>query len=412
MELDKIAGGVTASQGFKAAGAAAGIKYTGRDDMAMIVSDVPCTAAGVFTSNVVQAAPVRWDRNIVRNEKTNRSVRAVVVNAGIANACTGEDGMNACRETAEETARVLGIGSDQVILGSTGVIGAYLPMDRVCAGVQLLKDALADTEAASDRASRAIMTTDTVNKEIAVQLTLDGKTCHIGAISKGVGMIEPNMCTMLCFVTTDAAVSPAMLDKALRYAVADSYNMISVDGDMSTNDTLVILANGLAGNEEIAEENEDYVRFAETLRAMLIEQARKHAADGEGATALFEVRVEHADTREHARILAKSVVNSPLTKAAVYGHDANGGRILCALGYAGVTFDPDLVDLTIKSAAGEVPLYRAGAKLDYDEGFATRVLSEKEVCALCDMHMGAEEAVAWGCDLSYDYVKINADYRS
>ena len=410
--MNRINGGVTAAKGFRAAAAAAGIKYRGRDDMAMIVSDVPCASAGVFTSNVVKAAPVRWDTRIVREEKTAASVRAVVVNAGIANACTGQDGMDACADTARAAADALGIDPDQVLLGSTGVIGSYLPMDRVRQGVKLLAESLSDTAEASNRAARAIMTTDTVHKEIAAECTLGNTVCRIGAISKGVGMIEPNMCTMLCFVTTDAAVSPRMLDQALRYAVADSYNMISVDGDMSTNDTLVILANGQAGNPTITKENEDYRVFAETLRELLIEQARRHAADGEGATALFEVRVLHADTREHARILAKSVINSPLTKAAVFGHDANGGRILCALGYAGVDFDPDLVDLTIESAKGSVPLYRNGAKLDYDEEFATAVLSEKTVTAVCDMHAGDADATAWGCDLSYEYVKINADYRS
>ena len=410
--MKRIEGGVTAARGFQAAAAAAGIKYRDRDDMAMIYSAFPCQAAGVFTSNVVQAAPVRWDREIVRQSKTNGSVRAVVVNAGIANACTGEDGRRACRETAEAAAEALSIGADQVLLASTGVIGAYLPLEKLANGVKLLTSRLSDTADASLSASRAIMTTDTVNKEIAAECTLGGKTCRIGAISKGVGMIEPNMCTMLCFVTTDAAVSADMLDKALRCAVADSYNMISVDGDMSTNDSLLILANGQAGNPLITEEDEDYRVFAETLREMLIEQAKKHAADGEGATALFETRVLHADSAEHARVLAKSVVNSMLTKAAIFGHDANGGRILCALGYAGVSFDPEQVDLTIESAAGKVPLYRAGAKLDYDEEEATRVLSEKTVTAVCDMHAGDAEATAWGCDLSYDYVKINADYRS
>ncbi|MCR5674153.1 MAG: bifunctional glutamate N-acetyltransferase/amino-acid acetyltransferase ArgJ [Lachnospiraceae bacterium] len=405
-------GGVTAARGFRASATAAGIKYQGRDDMAMIVSEQPCSSAGVFTSNVVKAAPVRWDREIVRDEAKNGHVRAVVVNAGIANACTGQDGLHACEVTAQAAAEVLDISKEQVLLASTGVIGAYLPLERITAGVHALAKSLADTPEASDAASRAIMTTDTVNKEIAAEITLDGKICRIGAISKGVGMIEPNMCTMLCFVTTDAAISPVMLDKALRAAVRDSYNMISVDGDMSTNDSLMILANGMAGNTVITEENEDYRAFASALRELLIRQARRHAADGEGATALFEAHVRQADTEEHARVLAKSVVNSSLTKAAIFGHDANGGRILCALGYAGVDFDPDRVDLTIVSDAGEVALYRNGAKLDYDEEFATRVLSEKTVTAVCDMHAGEAEATAWGCDLSYDYVRINADYRS
>lgn len=410
--MKKTEGGVTAPQGFKAASTAAGIRYSDRDDMAMIVSEVPCQAAGVFTSNVVKAAPVRWDRRIVADTDCRTAVQAVVVNAGIANACTGRDGIAACEQTAQAAAEALHLNADQILLASTGVIGSYLPVDKLTAGVRTMAASLSDSAEASNAASHAIMTTDTVNKEIAAEFTLGGRTCRIGAISKGVGMIEPNMCTMLCFVTTDAAIRADLLDRALRYAVADSYNMISVDGDMSTNDSLMILANGMAGNAMITEENDDYRTFADALRTLLIEQAKKHAADGEGATALFETRILHADTKEHAKRLAKSVVNSMLTKAAIFGHDANGGRILCALGYAGVDFDPDQVDLTIRSDAGEVALYRAGAKLDYDEEKATRVLSAKTVTACCDMHAGEEEATAWGCDLSYDYVKINADYRS
>ncbi|MCR5093625.1 MAG: bifunctional glutamate N-acetyltransferase/amino-acid acetyltransferase ArgJ [Lachnospiraceae bacterium] len=405
-------GGVTAPGGFRAASAAAGIRYTGRDDMAMIVSDAPCHAAGVFTSNVVCAAPVRWDRRIVRESASREQVRCVVVNAGIANACTGQDGLDACEKTAEAAAAALGLSRDQVLLASTGVIGSPLPVDKVTAGVRMLAEQLSDSPEASEAASKAIMTTDTVRKEIAAACEIGGKTVTIGAISKGVGMIEPNMCTMLCFVTTDAAISCDMLDKALRYAVRDSYNMISVDGDMSTNDTLVILANGRAGNPEITGEGADYDTFAQTLRELLIMQAQKHAADGEGATALIEAHVVHADTDENARLLAKSVINSMLTKAAVFGHDANGGRILCALGYSGASFDPDQVDLTALGEAGEVVMYRAGAKVDYDEEFATQVLSGKKVTLLCDMHAGDAQARAWGCDLSYDYVKINADYRS
>ena len=410
--MKEISGGVTAPGGFRAASASAGIRYTGRDDMAMIVSDTPCHAAGVFTSNVVCAAPVRWDRRIVRDRNAREQVRCMIFNAGIANACTGQDGLKACEETADEAVSALGFSRDQVLLASTGVIGSPLPVDKVTAGVRMLAGNLSDSPEASEAASKAIMTTDTVPKEIAVTCEIGGKTVTIGAISKGVGMIEPNMCTMLCCVTTDAAISCDMLDKALRYAVRDSYNMISVDGDMSTNDTLVILANGTAGNPEISGDGADYLTFAETLKEMLILQAQKHAADGEGATALIEAYVVHADSDEHARMLAKSVINSMLTKAAVFGHDANGGRILCALGYAGVSFDPDLVDLKALSEKGETQLYLAGAKIDYDEEQATQVLSGKKVTLLCDMHAGDAEARAWGCDLSYDYVKINADYRS
>lgn len=405
----KTEGGVTAAKGFEAAAAAAGIKYQGRTDMALIYSETPCRAAGTFTKNVVKAAPVKWDQKLV---KESAGIHAVVVNSGIANACTGEEGMNCCQETAKAAADALKIPEDSVLVASTGVIGMQLPLDRLKEGIGLLKDAKEASLQAGTEASKAIMTTDTVNKEIAVQTVIGGKMVTIGGMSKGSGMIHPNMCTMLAFVTTDAAISREMLQKCVSADVEDTYNMISVDGDTSTNDTLLVLANGLAGNPEITEENEDYKAFAEALNAVNTFLARKMAGDGEGATALLEVHIVGAESKEQAVTLGKAVVSSSLVKAAVYGHDANWGRILCAMGYSGAEFDPECVDLFFESAAGRIQIVKNGAATDYDEKKASAILSEPEVTVTADIKMGSFEATAWGCDLTYDYVKINADYRS
>ena len=409
VDMKHITGGVTAAKGFEAAGAEAQVKYQNRKDMAMVFSRTPCRAAGVFTSNVVKAAPVVWDREIVENAS---AVHAVVVNSGIANACTGEQGREYCRQTAFAAAEALGIPETSVLVASTGVIGMQLPMDRITAGVKALAGTLSDTVDAGREAAEAIMTTDTHSKQVAVTIELSGKTVTIGGMAKGSGMIHPNMCTMLGFVTTDAAISKELLQEALRADVVDTFNMISVDGDTSTNDTLLVLANGCAGNEEITEKNEDYRTFCEALHEVNMTLAKMLAGDGEGATALFECRVIHADTKENARTLAKSVICSSLTKAAIFGHDANWGRILCALGYSGVRFDPETIELFIESKAGRILIYQNGSAADYSEEEATRILSCPAVTALVDMKMGEEEATAWGCDLSYDYVKINADYRS
>lgn len=407
--MKHITGGVTAAKGFEAAGAEAQVKYQNRKDMAMVFSRTPCRAAGVFTSNVVKAAPVVWDREIVENAS---AVHAVVANSGIANACTGEQGREYCRQTAFAAAEALGIPETSVLVASTGVIGMQLPMDRITAGVKALAGTLSDTVDAGREAAEAIMTTDTHSKQVAVTIELSGKTVTVGGMAKGSGMIHPNMCTMLGFVTTDAAISKELLQEALRADVVDTFNMISVDGDTSTNDTLLVLANGCAGNEEITEKNEDYRTFCEALHEVNMTLAKMLAGDGEGATALFECRVIHADTKENARTLAKSVICSSLTKAAIFGHDANWGRILCALGYSGVRFDPEAIELFIESKAGRILIYQSGSAADYSEEEATRILSCPAVTALVDMKMGEEEATAWGCDLSYDYVKINADYRS
>ena len=408
-KITRIEGGVTAAEGFEAAAAAAGIKYQGRDDMALIYSGTPCRAAGTFTTNVVKAAPVKWDQKIVAEAPY---VQAVVVNSGIANACTGAEGYGYCKETAEEAAKVLGVPETAVRVASTGVIGMQLPMDRLKKGISLLKEAKGEGAEKGTAAAKAIMTTDTIHKEIAVQVELGGKTVTIGGMSKGSGMIHPNMCTMLAFVTTDAAISKEMLQRAVSADVKDTYNMISVDGDTSTNDTLLVLANGLAGNPEITEENEDYRTFAAALNEVNTYLAKKMAGDGEGATALFEVKIVGAESKEQAVTLSKSVVTSSLVKAAIYGHDANWGRILCAMGYSGAQFDPEKVDLFFESAAGRIQIIENGVAVDYSEEEATRILSEPEVTAIADVKMGTASAVAWGCDLTYDYVKINADYRS
>lgn len=408
-KIRQIEGGVTAAKGFQAAGVEAGVKYQNRRDMALIYSTVPCKVAGTFTSNVVKAAPVLWDKKIVDQSEF---AQAVVVNSGIANACTGKPGMAACEETAACAGKLLQIPADAVLVASTGVIGMQLPTDRICAGVEQLVAKKADTLEAGLDAAKAIMTTDTVHKQIAVEVEIGGKTVTIGGMCKGSGMIHPNMCTMLGFVTTDANISKEVLQKAVSADVIDSFNMISVDGDTSTNDTLLVLANGLAGNAEIDGEGADYDIFCEALHVITSYLAKKMAGDGEGATALFECHVVGADTKENARVLAKSVICSSLTKAAIFGHDANWGRILCALGYSRVQFDPEQVDLYFMSESGKLPIFSGGIACDYSEEEATKILSDPEVTVLADMHMGDAEATAWGCDLSYDYVKINADYRS
>lgn len=404
-----IAGGVTSPKGFAASSYAAGIKYKDREDMALIYSEQPCTVAGVFTSNVVKAAPVVWDRQVV--EKAD-CVRAVIINSGIANACTGEEGMKICRATAEAAAEAIGGSPENILVASTGVIGMQIPTDRIVHGARELLKAKQTTKEAGTKAAQAIMTTDTHKKEIAMTVTLGSGTITIGGMCKGSGMIHPDMCTMLGFITTDAAISKILLQKALSEIVQDTFNMISVDGDTSTNDTLVILANGMAGNQEIAVEDEDYQTFKDALYQICEYLAKQMAGDGEGATALLEVTVQGAGTKEDAKILAKSVVCSSLVKAMIYGHDANAGRIMCALGYSGIDFQPEKVDLYFNSKAGKILIFQGGIAAGYSEEEATKILSEPEVAVIVDMHAGDASATAWGCDLTYDYVKINADYRS
>ena len=407
--MEIITGGVTAAKGFLAAGVEAGIKYQNRKDMAMVYSKTPCRAAGVFTTNVVKAAPVLWDKEVVESEW---EAQAIVVNSGIANACTGKLGYEYCRETAGAAADALEISPQSVLICSTGVIGMQLPMEKMTEGVRMLAKAIKPGEEAGTDAAKAIMTTDPRNKQVAVKVTIGGKEVTIGGMCKGSGMIHPNMCTMLAFVTTDVNISKKLLQEALSADVQDTFNMVSVDGDTSTNDTLLVLANGQAGNPEITEKGADYDTFVEALHYVNETLAKKIAGDGEGATALFEVKVIHADNKEDAKTLAKSVITSSLTKAALFGHDANWGRILCALGYSGAKFDPEAIELYLESSAGKILIFKDGMAADYSEEEATRILSCSEVTALVDMKMGEAKATAWGCDLTYDYVKINADYRS
>ena len=407
--MKQIKGGVTAAKGYEAASTAAGIKYQGRTDMALIYSQVPCVSAGTFTTNVVKAAPVKWDRQIV---DSGAGVQAVVVNSGIANACTGEEGMGYCKETAEAAAKALNIDAAGVLVGSTGVIGMQLPMQKLVDGIQVLAGKKAEGLQSGHDAALAIMTTDTVEKEMAVEIEIGGKTVTIGGMSKGSGMIHPNMCTMLAFITTDAAITKEALQKALSEDVEDTYNMISVDGDTSTNDTAILLANGLAGNQEITYASPEYETFKEALHMVNETLAKKMAGDGEGATALFEVKVVGAESIKQAKTLAKSVVCSNLTKAAIAGHDANWGRILCAMGYSGVQFDPEKVDLFFESKAGKLQIIENGVATDYSEEVATKILSEPEITATADINMGDYSATAWGCDLTHEYININADYRS
>lgn len=407
--MNVIDGGITAAKGFLSASTAAGIKYKDRTDMAMIYSETPCVAAGTFTTNLVKAAQVKWDQQVVYHED---SAQAVVINAGIANACTGEEGYGYCKATADAVAKVLGIPAEGVLVASTGVIGMQLPIDRIVAGVNKMAPALDGSLESGTKSAQAIMTTDTQKKEVAVQFEIGGKTVTIGGMCKGSGMIHPNMCTMLGFVTTDAAISKKMLQQALSEDVKDTYNMVSVDGDTSTNDTVLLLANGMAGNPEITEENQNYQTFKKALHIVNETLAKKIAGDGEGCTALFEVKIIGADTKEQAVTLSKSVITSNLTKAAIFGHDANWGRILCAMGYSGAQFDPEKVDLFFESAAGKIQIIENGVAVNYSEEEATKILSQPEVTAVADIKMGDATATAWGCDLTFDYVKINADYRS
>ena len=408
--MKTITGGVTAATGFEAAGIEAGVKYPNRKDLALVYSKIPCVSAGVFTSNVVKAAPVTWDRELVRGG--TKPIHAVVINTGIANACTGREGYEICRQTADKTAEVLGVEADSVLVASTGVIGMQIPLDKIVNNLDKLAAAKSHSPEAGTNAAKAIMTTDTLHKETAVTFTIGGKTVTLGGMAKGSGMIHPNMCTMLCFLTTDLAIEKTVLQKALSEVVVDTFNMISVDGDTSTNDSLVVLANGLAENPVIEKEGEDYETFKAALTRVCTTLAKKMAGDGEGATALFETQVIHAATKDNARKLAKSVICSSLTKAMIYGHDANVGRIMCALGYSGVSFDPEQVELFCSDGDKEICIARNGMLTDYDEAEATQILSAPEVKVTVDMKMGEEAATAWGCDLTYEYVKINADYRS
>ncbi|MBO4331377.1 MAG: bifunctional glutamate N-acetyltransferase/amino-acid acetyltransferase ArgJ [Oscillospiraceae bacterium] len=406
LDLKPEKGGICAAAGFKAAGIHCGLrKNASRPDLALIYSDEPCAAAGVFTRNLVKAAPVLLDMKLIADGRA----QAIIANSGNANACAPDDEENAARMNAAAAA-ALGLDKSAVLVSSTGVIGQRLNIDCVEKGAAEAAAALSYD--GSDDAARAIMTTDTAKKELAYSLFLGGRTVRIGAIAKGSGMIHPNMGTMLCYITTDCAISAPMLDKALRAAVNVSFNRVSVDGDTSTNDSCIILANAAAGNEPITDQNSDYELFAEALRKLCVELARMIAADGEGASHLITCVIKGASDEAKAENIARSVINSPLTKAAIFGRDANWGRVLCAMGYSGESFDRKKTDIYFSSENGDIKVCSAGTGMAFDEELAERILSAHEVIIIGDLNEGGCEATCWGCDLTYDYVKINGSYRT
>ncbi len=405
--MEFIKGGVTAAKGFSAGGLHCGIrKNKTKPDLALILSDRECAAAGVYTRNLVKGAPI----TVTQRNIADGRAWAVICNSGIANTCA-PDGLEKAEAMCRVAASALGLKPEDIIVASTGVIGPSLPIEPIANGMEALKASLSGE--GSLAAATAIMTTDTVPKEAAVKFTVGGKTAYMGGISKGSGMIHPNMATMLCFVTTDCAIDPALLQKAVKTAADATFNMISVDGDTSTNDTFMVLANGDAGNVEITEESEDYAAFVEALTAVGRRLAMMMAKDGEGASRLIIYRVSGAPDLETARTVARAVSSSTLVKAAFFGSDANaGGRAMCAVGYSGARVDVEKIDIAFKSAKGRVEVVKSGLGIEFSEELALEVLKEPEIETLIDLHMGDVSAEAYGCDLTYDYVKINADYRT
>ncbi|WP_026395242.1 bifunctional glutamate N-acetyltransferase/amino-acid acetyltransferase ArgJ [Acetobacterium malicum] len=401
-------GGVTTPTGFKTGGINCGIKKSGKNDLAMIVSEVPGATSIMTTTNVVKAAPILWCNKVMSNPYK----QAVVVNSGNANACTGQKGEEAVVATANKAAAVLDLQPEDVLIASTGVIGVILPVEKILYGIETLGPKLGNSQEDGDIAANTILTTDTIKKTIAVEVEIGGKSVKIGGMAKGSGMIHPNMATMLSFVTTDVKIAPALLDKLLKETTVDTYNMISVDGDTSTNDMVTVIANGMAGNLPLQENTPDYEIFKEAFIYVHKTLAKKIIRDGEGASKFVEVEVHGTKTKDDARKLAKSVITSSLVKTALFGEDANWGRVLCALGYSGADFDPLKVSLVFSSQAGMITLLNDGAPIAFDEDEAKKVLSETDIYIAVEMEEGDEKAVAWGCDLSYDYVKINGDYRS
>ena len=401
-----IEGGVCAAKGFRANGVHCGIrKNHSKKDLSLIFSTVPASAAAVYTTNLVKGAPL----TVTKKHIANGTAQAVICNSGNANTCNA-NGIEIAEEMSALAASALGIAAEDVVVASTGVIGQPLSIAPIAAGLPELVAGLSDN--GSGTAAEGIMTTDTVRKEVAVEFTLGGKTCRLGGIAKGSGMIHPNMATMLVFLTTDAAISPAMLQKALSGDIANTFNMLSIDGDTSTNDMVTILANGLAGNPEVTEEGEDFTAFMQALNSVTIALCRKIAGDGEGATKLLECKVTGAADLATAKTVAKSVICSSLLKAAMFGADANWGRVLCAIGYSGADVDVNKVDVAFSSPAGTVAVCKDGAGLDFSEEKAKQVLLEKEIEILVELNSGDAASTAWGCDLTYDYVRINGDYRT
>ena len=401
-----ISGGVCAAKGFKANGIHCGIrKNRTKRDLSLIYSQVPASAAAVYTTNLVKGAPL----TVTKQHLANGIAQAVICNSGNANTCNA-GGVEIAQQTCQLLADAMNIKADDVVVASTGVIGQPLDITPIADGIPALIAGLSDD--GSENAAEGIMTTDTVKKEVAVEFTLGGKTCRIGGIAKGSGMIHPNMATMLVFITTDAAIAPDMLQKALSCDIADTFNMVSVDGDTSTNDMVTVLANGMAGNEPITADGEDFHTFMKALNTVTVHLCRCIAGDGEGATKLLECKVTGAADLQTAKTVAKSVICSSLTKAAMFGADANWGRILCAIGYSGADVDVNKIDVSFKSPAGEIPVCKNGAGIDFSEETAKQILLEKEIEILVELNSGSAASTAWGCDLTYDYVKINGDYRT
>lgn len=405
MNIYEVENSITAPEGFLASGIHCGLKKK-KKDLALIYSEVPCVSAGVYTSNKVKGAPIL----VCKEHLENNTAQAIICNSGNANTCNGDDGLGKAKKMAELQGKALNINTEDVLVASTGVIGVPLNIEAIEAGIPKLTKSLSK-DGATD-ACTAIMTTDTVKKELAVQFIIDNKTVTIGSISKGSGMIEPNMCTMLSFITTDISINPALLKEALTEAVNVSYNRVSVDGDMSTNDTVLILANGLANNSTINEKDDNYYKFLEALKYVTTKLSRQVAKDGEGATKLIECKITGATTLDNALKLSKSVINSSLVKTAIFGCDANWGRILCALGYANVPFNPDKVNVYFESSKGSILVCKNGSSVNFDEDIALKILKEDEILIKVELNMGDAEVSTWGCDLSYEYVKINGEYRS
>jgi len=403
-----IDGGITAAKGFLAAGAHIGIKKI-KKDLSLLYSEKPAVAAGMFTQNIVRAAPVVRNEQIIKNEK---KVRAIVTISGNANACTGEQGLLDNQKMADVYAQMLQVSSEEVLTAATGIIGKQMPINIIEQGIQKITPQLKRDRQSAKEAAAGIITTDTFLKEVAVELEIGGKTVTIGGMAKGSGMIHPNMATMLAFITSDVCIKRELLDEMLKQSIQTTYNMVSVDGDTSTNDTVIVLANGMAGNVEITEKNTDYEAFQNALHTVNTKLAKDLVRDGEGATKFIEVNVTGAKTQQDAKIMAKSVVTSNLVKTAMYGQDANWGRVLCAMGYSVVNFDTKKVDIIYYSEKGSIDLMIEGSPIVFDEEKAAEILSEKEITVEIRIQEGNEKATAWGCDLSHEYVSINGDYRS
>ena len=402
--------GITSPKGFQGTGGHIGIKKNKeKNDLTLLASDCPAVAAGVFTTNPVHAAPVAWGKEII---KKGNKIRGILINSGNANACTGQQGLDDNKAMAQTFGELLNVSAEEILTCSTGVIGVPLSMDVIIPGIKATFPTLGRSATHGDNAAAGIMTTDSFSKTITVTITLSGQTVTISGMAKGSGMVHPNMATLLAFITTDASISAEMLQKALTDVTLDTYNMISVDGDTSTNDTLLALANGMAGNPTIEEENEDYAIFKNALYEVNKKLAMDIAKDGEGASKFLEATVTGAKTKEDARLIARSVISSMLVKAAMFGEDANWGRVLCAMGYSGGTFDVTNVDIEFQSSAGTVALMKKGTPIGFSEDDALKILKEKEIKIKMMLKDGEASATAWGCDLTYDYVKINGEYRS